>query len=155
MRKSKKKYSPYARQKADLMLRVVLDTNVLVSAIISDGKSRELFKKGIANQYSIVASDLILKELTAVMRRPKFNINEDEIQKTISALIRTADAINVKTKIKAVKEDPNDDMIIETAIDGCADIIVTGDNHLLAVKNFRGVKIVTVEKMLAHLNSEV
>ena len=44
------------------MLRVVLDTNVLVSAIISDGKSRELLKKGLANQYSIITSDLILKE---------------------------------------------------------------------------------------------
>jgi predicted nucleic acid-binding protein len=43
------------------MLRAVLDTNVLVSAIISDGKSRELLKRGITNQYSIVTSDLILK----------------------------------------------------------------------------------------------
>ena len=135
------------------MLRIVLDTNVLVSAIISDGKSRELLKKGIANQYSIVMSDLILKELITVLRRPKFELSEDELQRTILALIRTAEVVNVKTKIRAVKEDPKDDMIIETAIDGCADTIVTGDNHLLALKCFRGIKATTVEKMLVFLQT--
>jgi putative PIN family toxin of toxin-antitoxin system len=131
------------------MFRVVLDTNVLVSAIISDGKSRELLKKGIAKQYSLVLSDLIIKELIDVMRRPKFDISEDELQRTVLALIRTAEVVNVKTKIKAVKEDPKDDMIIETAIDGCADIIVTGDSHLLSLTTFKGIKIITVEEMHA------
>jgi len=131
------------------MFRVVLDTNVLVSAIISDGKSRELLKKGIAKQYSLVRSDLIIKELIDVMRRPKFDISEDELQRTVLALIRTAEVVNVKTKIKAVKEDPKDDMIIETAIDGCADIIVTGDSHLLSLTTFKGIKIITVEEMHA------
>ena len=135
------------------MLWIVLDTNVLVSAIISDGKSRELLKKGIANQYSIVMSDLILKELITVLRRPKFELSEDELQRTILALIRTTEVVNVKTKIRAVKEDPKDDMIIETAIDGCADTIVTGDNHLLALKCFRGIKVTTVEKMLVFLQT--
>ena len=133
------------------MLRVVLDTNVLVSAIISDGKSRELLKRGIANQYLLVTSDLILKELVTVLRRPKFKTSEDEVHRTILALIRTADVVSVKTKLKAVKEDPKDDMIIETAVDGEADMIVTGDGHLLALETFRGIKILTVEKMLACL----
>jgi putative PIN family toxin of toxin-antitoxin system len=136
------------------MLRVVLDTNVLVSAIISDGKSRELLKMGITNQYSVLISDLILKELNIVLRRPKFKISEDEVQRTILAIIRTADVVNVKTKIKAVKEDPKDDMIIETAIDGNADIIVTGDSHLIALKTFRGINVTTVEKMLAYLQEK-
>ena len=130
------------------MLRVVLDTNVLVSAIISDGKSRELLKKGITNQYSILISEAILKELIAVLRRLKFKISEVEAQRTILAVIRTADVVNVKTKLKAVKEDPKDDMIIETAFDGGVDIIVTGDSHLLAFEIFKGIKETTVEKML-------
>lgn len=129
------------------MFRVVLDTNVLVSAIISNGKSRDLLKKGIANQYAIVTFDLIIKELIAVLRRPKFQINETELQRIIFALIEIAEVVSVKTKIIAIKEDPKDDMIIETAIDGCADIIVTGDSHLLALKAFREVKIISVENM--------
>ena len=133
------------------MLRAVLDTNVLVSAIISDGKSRELLKRGITNQYSIITSDLILKELLTVLRRPKFKTGEDEIHRTILALIRTADVVNVTSKLKAVKEDPKDDIIVETAVDGEADMIVTGDSHLLRLKNFEGIKIITVEEMLACL----
>ncbi len=133
------------------MLRAVLDTNVLVSAIISDGKSRELLKRGITNQYTIITSDLILKELLTVLRRPKFKTSEDEIHRTVLALIRTADVVNVTSKLKAVKEDPKDDMIVETAVDGEADIIVTGDSHLLRLKTFEGIKIITVEEMLACL----
>jgi putative PIN family toxin of toxin-antitoxin system len=66
----------------DWMLRVVLDTNVLVSAIISDGKPRELLRRGVAEQFSIVTSELILKELALVLRRPKFKASEDEIQRS-------------------------------------------------------------------------
>ena len=81
------------------MLRVVLDTNVLVSAIISDGKSRELLRKGIANQFSIVTSDLILKELATVLHRPKFKTSEDEINRIILALMRSAEVVSVKSKL--------------------------------------------------------
>jgi putative PIN family toxin of toxin-antitoxin system len=130
------------------MVRVVLDTNVLVSAIIADGKSRELLRKGIAKKFSIVTSDLIVKELASVLRRPKFKTSQDEIHRIILALIRVAEVVSVKSKFEAVKEDPKDDMIIETAYDGNADIIVTGDRHLLALEKFRGIKITTVEKML-------
>ena len=96
-------------------------------------------------------SDLILKELIVVLRRPKFKISEDEVQRIILAIIRTADVVNVITQIEAVKEDPKDDMIIETAIDGGADIIVTGDSHLIALETFKGIKVTTVDKMLAYL----
>jgi uncharacterized protein len=54
------------------MLRVVLDTNVLVSAVISNGKSRTLLEKGIAHEFSIIISDFILNELSMVLRRSKF-----------------------------------------------------------------------------------
>ena len=136
------------------MLRVVLDTNVLVSAIISEGKSRELLRMGIAKQFSIVTSDLILKELVVVLRRPKFKTSPDEVQRVIVALMRTAEVVNVTSKFKAVKEDPKDDMVVETAYDGNADMIVTGDSHLLALNNFKEIKIISVEKMLSCLKGE-
>jgi len=128
------------------MLRVVLDTNVLVSAIISDGKSRELLRRGISKQFSIITSDLILKELTVVLRRPKFKTSQVEVQRVIVALMRTAEVVNVTSKIKAVKEDPKDDMVVETAYDGNADMIVTGDSHLLVLNNFKKIKIVVSSK---------
>ena len=130
------------------MLRVVLDTNVLVSAVISNGKPRELLRKGIDNQFSIVTSDSILKELATMLRRPKFKTSEDEIHRIILAIIGSSEVTNVKSKFEAVKEDPKDDMVVNTAYDGRADIIVTGDKHLLEMENFRGIKIITIENML-------
>jgi putative PIN family toxin of toxin-antitoxin system len=130
------------------MPRVVLDTNIIVSALISDGKPRELFRKGIENQFSIVTSDQMLKELARVLRRPKFKTNPNEIRRITLALLNSAEMISVKTELKVVKEDPKDDMVIETAYDGHADFIVTGDRHLLELENFRGIKITTVEKAL-------
>ena len=130
------------------MLRVVLDTNVLVSAIISDGKSRQLLRKGIANQFTIITSDLILRELATVLRRPKFKTSEEEINRIILASGRVAQVVSVKSRFQVIKEDPKDDMILETAYDGSADMIVSGDSHLLALQNFRGIKILTVQSML-------
>jgi putative PIN family toxin of toxin-antitoxin system len=130
------------------MHRVVLDTNIIVSALISDGKPRELFRKGIENQFLIVTSDQMLKELTLVLRRPKFKTNPNEIRRITRALLNSAEVISVKTELKVVKEDPKDDMVIETAYDGHADFIVTGDRHLLELESFRGIKITTVEKAL-------
>lgn len=130
------------------MLRVVLDTNVIVSAVISDGKPRELLRRGIENQFIIVASDLILKEFATVLRRPKFKTSEDEISRIILALIQSSEVVNVKSDFKVVKQDPKDDIIIRTAYDGGADLIVTGDKHLLEFGSFRGIKIISVENMI-------
>ena len=118
------------------MLRVVLDTNVLVSATISNGKPRELLRKGILNQFSIVTSDLLLKELVTVVRRPKFKTSEDEIHSIILALIWSSKVVSVKSKFKVIREDTKDDILINTAYDGDVDVIVTGDKHLLQFENF-------------------
>ena len=122
------------------MLRVVLDTNVLVSAAISNGKSRELLRKGIENQFSLITSDLILNELETALRRPKFKTSKDEIDRIILALTLSSEVIDVKSKFQAVKEDRKDNMIINTAFDGRVDIIVTGDRHLLELENFKGIR---------------
>ncbi len=133
------------------MFRVVLDTNVLISAIISDGKPRDLLRKGISKEFHIVTSDLLLRELGAVLRRPKFKTDEDEIHRIILALIQASEVVQVTSKFNIVEDDPKDDMIVETAYDGKADFVVSGDNHLLALKSFRGIKIVGVKQMLVYL----
>ena len=124
------------------MLRVVLDTNVLVSAVVSDGKPRKLFMKGLEN-----TSDLLLAEFARVVRRSKFRTSTQEIRRMTLALRNSAEVISVKTKFSVVKDDPEDDVVIETAYDGHADFIVTGDNHLLALRRFRGIEIISVEKL--------
>lgn len=136
------------------MLRVVLDTNVLVSAIISDGKPRELLRKGILKEFCIVTSDVILRELGSVLQRPKFKTDEDEIHRIIIALMQAAEVVEVVSKFKLVEEDPKDDIVVQTAFDGRADFIVSGDSHLLALKSFSEIKMVNVKQMLICLEEK-
>ena len=93
----------------------------------------------------------MLKELSHVLGRPKFKTNPDEIHRITLALLNSAEVVNVKTKLRVVKEDSKDDIVIETAYDGHADFIVTGDGHLLELESFKGIKIITVEKALKFL----
>ena len=127
---------------------MVLDTNVVVSAVISDSESRVLLKKGIENQFFMVTSDLILKEIATVLRRAKFKTAEDEIRRVVVALIRSSEVVTVKSNYDFVKDDSKDNIIINTAYDGNADFIVTGDKHLLKLKEFKNIQIITIESML-------
>ncbi len=136
------------------MLRVVLDTNVLASALISEGKPRELLRKGISKEFCIVTSHLILRELSTVLRRPKFKTGEDESHRILLALMQSAEVVGVVSKFKLVEEDPKDDMVVQSAFDGKADFVVSGDGHLLALGDFRGIKIVGVKKMLSCLEEQ-
>lgn len=117
--------------------KALLDTNILVSAIISYGKARELLEKCINGRLSLVISEPILEELTTVMRRPKFKSNEEEVRRITRALLETTEMIAVSSDFNVVKDDPDDNMILNTAFDARADVIVTGDHHLLNLKSFK------------------
>lgn len=135
------------------MLRIVLDTNVLVSATIRSGKPRRLFQAGIGGRYKILSSREILDELSEVLQRPKFKMTVDDTIRVVSALIETAENVHVTSDIKAVEDDPDDDVMINTARDGNADYIVSGDPDLLNLKEYNGIQIVSVDRMLKILES--
>ncbi|HEY7733592.1 MAG TPA: putative toxin-antitoxin system toxin component, PIN family, partial [Nitrososphaera sp.] len=68
-------------------------------------------------------------------------------------LASSASIVKTKSKFRVVKQDPDDDTILRTAVDGRAKLVVSGDNHLLDMKGFRGIRIVSVEEMLQMLNN--
>lgn len=130
------------------MLRIVLDTNVLISAIIRDGKPRKLFQMGIDGKYHILLSRKMLDGLSMVLQRPKFKMTEEEIIRIVSALEVTAKKVVVTSDFQVVTSDPDDNVIINTAHDAKANYIVSGDPDLKDLKNFRGIRIVSVDEML-------
>ncbi|MEX0861420.1 putative toxin-antitoxin system toxin component, PIN family [Nitrosopumilus sp.] len=130
------------------MYRIVLDTNVLISAMFHNGKPRQLLKKAIDDEkYVLVTSRDIINEVSGVIRRPKFKMTNDEINDVLIALASSSDIKMITSKFK-VSDDPDDDMIINTAYDGNANYIVSGDDDLLRIKEFKNIKIVTVAQML-------
>ncbi|MGI0075579.1 MAG: putative toxin-antitoxin system toxin component, PIN family, partial [Nitrosotalea sp.] len=126
----------------------VLDTNILISAIIHNGIPRKLFQMGIDGKYQILTSKGTLEELSGVLQRSKFKMTREDIIRIISALMNAGENVWVTSNFKVIINDPDDDIIINTAHDGKADYIVSGDSDIQNLENFHGIKIVSVNGML-------
>ena len=135
------------------MARLVLDTNVLVSALISDGKPRRLLRRCVLGQDTLLASSQTLAELADVLRRPKFRMEAEEVQRAVRAVALTALLIQPRSRFHVVAVDPDDDRFLELAVDGAADILVSGDKHLLALKTFQGIPVRSVVDALGELEA--
>ncbi|MHB2037263.1 MAG: putative toxin-antitoxin system toxin component, PIN family [Nitrososphaerales archaeon] len=135
---------------------VVFDVNILVSALISEGKPKQLWLKAVHGEFELVSSKGIIDDFVEVMGRSKFEryVDDGDMLDFVQALSATAKFVRTKSKFKIVKEDPEDDVILATAYDGDAEYVVSGDRHLLNMKEFRGIKIVTADKMIQILSAE-
>jgi putative PIN family toxin of toxin-antitoxin system len=137
-------------------MRVVFDTNVLISALITTGKPKELFQQAVKGHIQLVISKSLLEEFSQITKDPRIRkyIGEDDVIAFLRIIDRVAKITKVKSQFNAVKEDPDDDMVVRTAFDGKANYIVSGDKHLLSLGEFRGIRIVTVDEMLGLLKEE-
>ena len=138
------------------MVVVVFDVNVLVSSLILRGKPRELWLKAVSGEFTLVLSTQIVSEFVDVISRRKFRryVGERDVRVFLGALYQTAKLTRVRSRFKAVAGDPADDLVLRTAHDGGADYVVSGDRHLLDMKMFRSIRIVTVDDMLERLTQE-
>ncbi len=134
-------------------IRVVLDTNVIISAIFWRGSPYRVMRKALQRDFILVISPDILKEVSERLKH-KFNLPREEIEILMNILLSYSDIVEPTTKVNVVKADENDNKIIECAIDGKADFIVTGDHHLLELKSYKSIKIITPAEFLELLESE-
>lgn len=130
-------------------MRVVLDTNVLISALIAKGKPAKFVRNVLQKRAELLISKPILDEFVDVIARPKFleYVGEDEVKDFLQLIIDVSAVVNVRSKFNVVP-DRSDNSILATAYDGKADYIVSGDKHLLKLKRFRSIKIMTVDRAL-------
>ena len=135
------------------MIKVVLDTNVLVLALITTGKPRALLFKIVDGEAQLILSRGILEELAMVAADDKIRlyVEDEEVAEFLQILNDVAEVVRLRSRFKVVKDDPGDDVILRTAYDGEADYIVSGDKHLLSLKAFRDIKILTVDEILSML----
>ncbi len=133
------------------MTRVVLDTNIIISAIFWDGNPHEIFARGISGDYQIVTSAEILDEVSDRLKN-KFQFPDAATAMLIDIILTYSHVADVRSKFDAVR-DKSDNKIIECAFDGAADFIVTGDTDLLELKEFRGIRIITAKEFLSILSS--
>jgi putative PIN family toxin of toxin-antitoxin system len=137
-------------------MKVVFDTNVLISALITTGKPKELFQMEAERKIQLITSKEILKEFTEVADDPRIRkyVDQQDIIDFLKIIDTAAKITKVKSQFKAINEDPDDDVVLRTAVDGKADYIVSGDKHLLSKGAFRGKRILTVDEILKLLKQE-
>jgi putative PIN family toxin of toxin-antitoxin system len=130
------------------MVTVVIDTNVLISALVGHGRPRRLVTN-LLEEHELITSREMITELVDVLTRAKFiGINSRHVNRFLSILVRKAEVVRVREQVNVIAVDPGDNVVLSTACEGNADYIVSGDKHLLDLKEFRGVRIVTVKEML-------
>ena len=132
-------------------MRIVIDTNVLISAIFWTGKPKQLLNYVRRQKITFVTSSELLSELREILTRQDkpFHLPDNEADQVVEAIKRSAEIIESHSPIN-VCDDDMDNRVIACAIDGMAEYIVTGDLHLLGLGSYKSVKIMTVADFLSH-----
>ncbi len=126
--------------------KVFLDTNILISALGWKGKPRVIFEKCLHGE--LVTSPNQIDELKRVMDYPKFNFTEEQKATFISIILEMARMVEISGKVRVIVDDSDDDAMLETAVVGNVDYLISGDPHLLKLKEFAKVRIVTASEFL-------
>lgn len=131
-------------------MRVVIDTNVLISAIFWSGKPKQLLNLVRRGKIIFVTSKYLLAELKEVLTRndKPFKLSEEDAQRVLAAILNLAEVVEPHTLVTACRDDA-DNRVLECAVDGRAEWIVTGDSDLLDLEVFQGIKIAAVADFLS------
>ena len=133
-------------------MRIVLDTNVFISGIFWEGnfcsQIIDLWKRG---KFQLVSSPKLIEELTETLRSFKISMPEKLIEEWKNLIIDNSIMVDPIAVIQAVKDDPEDDKFIETAVYGEADFIVSQDKHLLKLKEYNKINILKPEEAVLML----
>ena len=129
------------------MLRVVVDTNVYISAIFWGGKPRHVIDLGRDGEIQIFTSEDIEQEILDKLMT-KFGMNSDDAGRVMADFSTFTKLIRVSRRIHVVKDDPDDDKFIECAVECNAEFIISGDKHLLNMRKYEGIDIMNVATFL-------
>lgn len=128
-------------------MKVVFDTNIFISAFIVPGSQGEqAFHYARQKRFALYTSVAILTE-TARKLRDKFNQPAEDITDALKLISHTSEVLRPCAQLTVLADDP-DNRILECALDAHADLVVTGDRHLLKLKEFRGIPIIRLADFL-------
>ena len=134
-------------------MRAVFDTNVLISAFVFPGGAPEsAYRAALTGKISLVTSPALLAELGRVLT-DKFGWEDRMVEAAISQVSRIGTVVRPRSDLSVIDQDPDDDRVLEAARDGSANVIVSGDRHLLRLGVWQDIRIVRVAEVLEELAS--
>ncbi len=131
-------------------MKVVLDTNIFISAFVIPGdKAEEAYLHMLRGTFALYTSVAILSE-TAQKLREKFDWPESHTIRFLKNVAKAGHVIKTQPRLHVLADEP-DNRILECAVDARADFIVTGDKHLLSLRNYQGTAIIKLSEFLQKL----
>lgn len=133
-------------------MKLVLDTNILISAILWHGPSHDILRLIEKGTSTLCITPAILKEIKDVLNRPVFFLRVKErmtsTEEILAKIIYIAELYPDKKIANIVKNDPDDDKILACAMESGAKYVITGDQHLLRLKEWSNISIVNPRQFL-------
>jgi putative PIN family toxin of toxin-antitoxin system len=129
-------------------VRVVADTNILVSGLLFGGPPEQVFLSGMRGEIQLLTSLSLLKEFEKVLKE-KFQLSPPMVREIVEEVREVAEVVEVSSHIETISYPDEDNRVLECAVDGKADFIVTGDTkHILPLKEYSGIKILSPSEFL-------
>jgi len=130
-------------------LRVVIDTNVVVSALLFGGGTGAFVQLWQENRIVWLASRGVLMEYVRVLSYPKFELSKEDIDYIFkNEIFPFVEPVKVRAKVNVIKDDIADNKFLALALNGKADMVISGDRHLLTLKSFHGISIIPPSEFL-------
>lgn len=129
-------------------LKIVIDTNVLISSFLWEGPEHRLIKLIEMGALDGYTSPIILEELREVLQEPKFSFELREAAEAVGYFVSILTVVDPKVRLNVIDEDPADNRVLECALESRVDYVVSGDRHLLQLEECQGIKIVRSSELL-------
>lgn len=123
--------------------RIVLDSNVIISAFLFGGMPRRVLQLVIDGSVQCFISMPILDEIRDVLRRPKFGLSPEGALSFVEQLHDICRLVTPRVRVRAVFADPDDNRVLECAVEAGAGVVVSGDEHLRSLHRWRDIRIVS------------
>jgi putative PIN family toxin of toxin-antitoxin system len=135
------------------MIRVVADTNVYISALMFGGLPGSFLDLALLRSFLLITSVPLLKELDEKLR-VKFKVSAEDAAIIRARLEDVALVARPRKTLNVIKDDPDDNRVLECAVAGKADYIVSGDRHLLTLSSYEGIPIMKVRQFLSAIEAQ-
>lgn len=133
-------------------MKIVIDNNIFISGTFWKGAPHQIIKLAEENKFEIAVAPEIIEELSGVLQREKFKWlfmeSETDFDEVIEKVLELVEIYPLLTKVDIIKDDPSDNIFLACALSAQASFIISGDRHLLNLKKFQNIPILTPQQFL-------
>ncbi|MBS3092245.1 putative toxin-antitoxin system toxin component, PIN family [Candidatus Pacearchaeota archaeon] len=130
-------------------MMAIIDTNIFVSGIFWEGNfCSQIIDEWKNKKFELVSSVEIIDEFVETLKNFKIQMPDEMIEEWRNLIIENSIMVEPTIKLDAIKDDPDDNKFLEAGISGNVDLVISQDKHLLKLKQYRGIKIVSPEEAL-------